>query len=91
MYICVKLYNFAVQQRLACVGCHFSHVQLLVTPWTVAHQVPLSMGFSRQEYRNGLPCPSPGDLSNPEIEPESLKSPALAYSVVKKKQNYPLL
>ena len=48
-----------------------SHVQLFVTPWTVAHQAPLSMGFSRQEYWSGLPFPSPGDLPNPEIEPRS--------------------
>ena len=39
---------------------HFSHVRLLVTPWTVAHQAPLSMGFSRQEYWSGFPCPPPG-------------------------------
>ena len=38
---------------------HFSHVQLFVTPWTVAHQAPLSMGFSRQEHWSGLPFPSP--------------------------------
>ena len=44
------------------------------TPWTVAHQAPLSMGFSRQEYWRGLPFPSPGDLPNPEIEP---RPPAL--------------
>ena len=43
----------------------------LATPWTVAHQAPLSMGFSRQEYWNGLPFPSPGDLPNPGIEPGS--------------------
>ena len=49
-----------------------------MTPWTVAHQAPLSMGFSRQEYCSGLPFPSPGDLPNPGIEPRSLKSPALA-------------
>ena len=54
-----------------------SHVQLLATPWTVAHQAPLSMGFSRQEYRSGLPFPSPGDLPDPGIEPTSLISPAL--------------
>ena len=42
-----------------------------VTPWTVACQAPLSMGFPRQEYWSGLPCPSPGDLSNPGIEPTS--------------------
>ena len=43
----------------------------LATPWTVAHQAPLSMGFSRQEYWSGLPFPSPGDLPNPGIEPRS--------------------
>ena len=43
----------------------------LVTPWTVAHQVPLSMGFSRQEYWSGLPFPSPGDLPDPGIGPTS--------------------
>ena len=51
-----------------------SRVQLLATPWTVAHQAPLSMGFSRQEYWSGLPLPSPGDLPDPGIEP---RSPAL--------------
>ena len=50
---------------------HFSLVQLFMTPWTVAHQAPLSMGFSRQEYWSGLPCPPPGDLPNPGIEPTS--------------------
>ena len=44
---------------------------LFVTPWTVAHQAPLSMGFSRQEYWSGLPFPSPGDLPDPGIEPRS--------------------
>ena len=53
----------------------------LVTPWTIARQAPLSMGFSRQEYWSGLPRPSPGDLPNPGIEPESLTSPALAGSL----------
>ena len=43
-------------------------VQLLATPWTVAYQAPLSMGFSRQEYWSVLPFPSPGDLPDPEIE-----------------------
>ena len=55
----------------------FSHVQLFVTLWTVAQQAPLSMGFSRQEYWNGLPCPPPGDLPNPGIKPVSLISPVL--------------
>ena len=48
-----------------------SHVQLFATPWTVARQAPLSMGFSRQEYWSGLPWPSPGDLPNPGIKPGS--------------------
>ena len=52
---------------LSCLG----HVQLFVIPWTVACQAPLSMGFSSQEYWNGLPCPPPGDLPNPGIKPES--------------------
>ena len=46
--------------------------------WTVACQAPLSMGFSRQEYWSGLPCPPSGDLPDPGIEPSSLMSPALA-------------
>ena len=57
---------------------HFSCVQLFATPWTAAHQAPLSMGVSRQEYWSGLPCPPLGDLPNPGIEPASLMSPALA-------------
>ena len=55
-----------------------SRVQLFVIPRTVALQAPLSLGFSRQEYWNGLPCPSPGYLPNPGIESTSLMSPALA-------------
>ena len=51
------------------------HVRLFATPYAVAHQAPWSMGFSRQEYRNGLPFPSPGDFPDPGIEPAS---PALA-------------
>ena len=48
------------------------------TLWTVAHQAPLSMGFSRQEFWSGLPCCLPGDLPDPGIELASLMSPALA-------------
>ena len=55
----------------------FSCVQLFATPWTVARQAPLSMGFSRQEYWSGLPCPPPQDLPNPGIKPVSPASPAL--------------
>ena len=46
----------------------FSHVQLFATLWTIAHQAPLSMGFSRQEYWSGLPCPPPGDHPDPGIQ-----------------------
>ena len=60
----------------AVVSC-FSHVQLFLTPWTVALQDPMSMGFSRQEYWSGLPFPSPGDLPNPGTEPVLSMSPAL--------------
>ena len=55
-----------------------SHVQLFVTSWTVAYQAPPTMGFSRQEYWNGLPYPPPWDLPDPGIEPVSLMSPSLA-------------
>ena len=48
-----------------------SRVRLFATPWTVACQAPLSLGFSKQEYWSGLPFPSPGDLPNPGIEPGS--------------------
>ena len=51
--------------------CVCSVVSDSVTPWTVAYQVPPSMGFSRQEYWSGLPFPSPGDLLHPGIEPGS--------------------
>ena len=52
-------------------------LQLSVTPWTVARQAPLSMGFPRQEYWSRLPLTPPGDLPNPGIEPRSLASSAL--------------
>ena len=60
LYICV------------CVLSRFSRVQLFVTPWTVTHQAPLSMGFPRQEYWNGLSFPPPGDLPDPRIQIASL-------------------
>ena len=52
----------------ACVLSHFSHVQLLATLWTITLQIPLSTGFSRQEYWSGLQCLPPGDLPNSRIE-----------------------
>ena len=63
--VCVRLVTLVVSDPL-------------LTPWTVAHQVPLFMGFSRQEYWSGLSCPPPGDLPDPGIKPVSLKSHALA-------------
>ena len=56
----------------------FYHVWLFVTLWTIVHQAPLSMGFFRQEYWSGLPCPPPRNLPDPGIEPVSLVSLALA-------------
>ena len=61
-----------------CTLSRFSCAQLFAAPWTVVHQVPWSMGFSRQEYCSGLPCPPPGHLPNPGVEPTSLTSPSLA-------------
>ena len=58
----------------ACIQS-LSHVQLFATPWTVAHQNPMSMGFSRQEFWSGLPFPSPGGLPDSGIKP---MPPALA-------------
>ena len=60
------------------IMCMLSPIRLFATPWTVAHQDPLSMGFPRQEYWSGLPCPLSGDLPNSGIEPMSLMSPATA-------------
>ena len=61
----------------ACGPRHCGQVWLFLTPWKVAHQAPLSMGFSRQEYWSGLPCPSPGYLPDVGIKPTSLMSPVL--------------
>ena len=55
----------------------YSHILLYATPWTVAHQAPLSMGLSRQENWSGLLCPLPGDLPDPGIELRSPAAPAL--------------
>ena len=56
---------------------YLTYMQLFATLWTIAWQAALSMVFSRHEYWSGLPCPSPGDLPDPGIEPTSLMSPAL--------------
>ena len=65
-----KLENNMQKLKVKLLSC----VRLFATPWTVAHQAPPSMGFSRQEYWSGLPFPSPGALPHPGIEP---RSPAL--------------
>ena len=69
-----KWHSWLASFRLSC----FSHVRLCATPWTVAHQAPLSLGVSRQEYWSWPPCPAPGDIPDPGIEPTSFTSPALA-------------
>ena len=69
IYLSLPLYN-RIKKRKKKVKS-LSHVWLFATPWTVAYQSPPSMGFSRQEYWNGLPFPSPGDLPDPGIETES--------------------
>ena len=85
-----KFYKFLINSQssdnknaIILAGClcvcvqSLSCVPLFVTLWMVAHQGPLSTGFSRQEYWNGLPFPPPGDLPNPGIKPASPVSPAL--------------
>ena len=72
-YLGLELMNF-----ICAVLSRFSHVQLFATLWTVAHQAPLSMGFSRQEYWCGLPYLPPGDLPNPGSKSPSLDSPAVS-------------
>ena len=59
-------------------ACALSFIQISEVPWTTARQVPLPMGFSRQDYWRGLPFPPPGDPPNPGIKPVSPVSPALA-------------
>ena len=54
---------------------HFSRIWLFAAPWTITSQVPLFMGFCKQEYWSGLPCPPPGDLPDSGIKPISLMSP----------------
>ena len=83
---CTRLYHqigWVCGGVCVCVCMHALCAKLLqlclfVTLWTIAHRAPLSMGFSREEYWSGLPCPPPRDLPNPGIEPTSLVSLALA-------------
>ena len=78
--LCAFLLRLSVllEYNCCCMLSHFSRGQLFVTLWTTAHQSPLSMEFSRQEYWSGLPFPPPGDLPDPGIELMSLVSPAWA-------------
>ena len=77
-YIYIHIYIHTHAHIYVCMLSCLSCVQLFLTLWTVACKAPLPMGFSRQEYWSRLPCPPPGDLPNPGIEPMSLISPALA-------------
>ena len=72
------LSSFCASSHLPVIS-HFSHVRLCETLWTVAHQAPLTMEFSRREYWSGLPRPSPGDLPDPGIKSASLTSLALTF------------
>ena len=75
------LTNNSQSNVCVCVCVCVESLQSCVTRlqlWTIARQAPLPMGFSRQEYWGGLPCPPPGDLPNPGVEPTSLMVPALA-------------
>ena len=73
--VCVRVQDFsssAVKKSKV-----LSSARLFASPWTIARQAPLNMGFSRQEYWSGLPCPPPGDRPYPGIEPASPVFPAL--------------
>ena len=79
IHICVHIYIHThtytpmyMYTHIYCCGCLVTKsCPTLVTPWFIAHQAPLPMGFPRQEYWSGLPFPSPGDLPSPGIEPAS--------------------
>ena len=74
---CQRSRQTAEPQMREC-GCTLSYIRLLAIPWTIAHQAPLSMGFSRQGHWSALPFPPAGDLPNQGIGPMSLMSPPLA-------------
>ena len=80
--VCLFLLNIMFLRFIyGVVSVVFRHLVVsdpFVTPWTVVHQAPLSVGFSRQGYWSGLPCPPPGVLPDPEIKPKSPATPALA-------------
>ena len=70
-FLTVGSFDWARHTFKPLCACMLSHARLFLTPWTVAHQAPLSMGLSRQEYWSRLPCLPPGDLPDPEIKPVS--------------------
>ena len=72
------IHKFNTLCACKCVHQVASGISDSTIPWIVASQAPLSMGFSRQKYWRGLPCPSPGDVPDPGIEPRSLRSPEFA-------------
>ena len=69
--VCLNYTNYIISKGNAAAILLLSYVQLFWTTWTVVCQAPLSMGYSRQEYRSGLPFPPPGDLPNGGIKSES--------------------
>ena len=77
-----KLPLYCLLISYVCVLSHFSCVQLYATLWTAAHQAPVSVGFSRQEYWSGSPRPPPGDLPDPGIKLASLTSTCIARQVL---------
>ena len=85
--LCQFLLDSEVNQL--CYAQSLSHVQHFATPWTAARQALLSMGFSRQEYWSGLPCPPPGDLPSPgiEIRQLSLQADSLPFKPPGKPKN----
>ena len=77
--VCLRLMRVDIWQCMCvCMLSHFSRVHLFATPWTVACQAPLSLGFCRQECWSGVLCSPPGDLLNPRIKSASPTSLALA-------------
>ena len=74
----MSIKSLHLQPEKICVLSRFSHVQLFTTQRTITCQAPLSIRFFRQKYWSGLPCPPPGNLPKPAIEPMSLMSPVLA-------------
>ena len=74
----MSLFMYRIYIYIYALLSHFSHVWPFVTLWTIDCQASLPMGLSRHEYWSGLPCSPPGNLPNPETEPASLMSPALA-------------